>query len=130
MSDVDALGKVLRALAEARDGPFYSLYVDLSYRFKNSSPNFGFRIYRLADSVGAMLAVGVSVTRPDGTDIGWSLSLTTSPGSMLVTACVEITDDHGTDEVFERSVSATDCHEASTLISTLASEVCAERQWL
>jgi len=52
------------------------------------------------------------VTRPDGTDIGWSLSLTTSPGSMLVTACVEITDDRGTDEVFERSVNATDCHKS------------------
>ena len=128
MSDVDALRNVLRALAEVRGGPFYSLYVDLSYRYKDTVPtNIGFRIDRAADNLNARLVVAVSITRPDGIGICWSVSLQTSAESLHITASVASSDDHGWREVFERSANTTDSQQAANLIRMFANEVCAKR---
>ena len=130
MSDLYSVREILRALAEVRDGPFYSLYVDLTYRIKQPVPTINFRIFQVADSHEAVLGVGVSAIRPDGADVGWSLGIETASGSLVITATVEISNKQGTHEVFVLSADTTDPRQASTLIRTYASEVCAERHWL
>jgi GTP:adenosylcobinamide-phosphate guanylyltransferase len=57
---------VFRALAEARDGPFLKLAVDLSYVRPRPIPSIDFRIYEVADSPDAYVVVGVEWDRPDG----------------------------------------------------------------
>jgi hypothetical protein len=130
MPDIDSVRDILRALAEARDAAFYSLYVDLTYRFKGSVPNLGFRIHQIADSNDALLVVGVSITRPDGVEISWSLSIRTADESLVISASVEISDERGYREVFERSTETGDSRQAAALIHTYANQVCAERHWL
>ena len=130
VSDVDGVRAILRALAEARDGPFYALFVDLTAVIKKPLPQLGFRIYRVADSDQAMLGLWVSAIRPDGPEVSWSLVLETPPGSLVVTASIEISDDEGTHEVFKRSAETAHLSEAPSLISRYAVEVCAERRFL
>ena len=126
MSDVESVREILRTLAEVRDGPFYSLWVELTYRIKHPLPQIGFRIFQVADSAEAILGVGVSATRPDGAEIGWSVGLETAPGSLVVSASVDLSDDKGNQEVFVRRADTQSCAEASKLIRKYASEVCAE----
>jgi hypothetical protein len=129
-SDVGGIRGIFRALAEARDGPFYSLWVELTYRVGHPVPDIGFRIYKVADSVEATLGVWVSAIRPDGAEICWSVCLETASESLIITASVDISDDDGTRPVFERSADTHDAGEASTLIGVFAGEVCAKRDLL
>ncbi len=130
MLDVDSLREVLRALAEVRDGPFQSLYVDLTYRFNGTIPKIEFRIYQVADSHEVLLVVRVSVVRSDGNDVDWSLSMQTSAGAMVITASVDILSERGYHQVFERSANTIDAQQAATLIHTFADEVCGQRRWI
>lgn len=130
MSDVGGIRAIFRALAEVRDGPFYSLWVELTYRIKHPLPGIGFRIYKVADSVEAALGVWVSAVRPDGAEVSWSVVLKTTSESIVITASVDISDDDGTRQVFGRSADTGDAGEASTLIRVFAGEVCAKRDFL
>ena len=126
MSDVESVREILRALAEVRDGPFYSLYIELNQRIRHPAPELGFRIYKVAYNAEATLGVWLSAIRPDGAEVGWSVSLETVQGSLIVSASVEISDDKGTRGVFAREVETKSCAEASRLIREYASEVCAQ----
>jgi hypothetical protein len=75
------LRAVFRALAEARDGPFYALWVHLTGVWPRPLPTLGFRILQVADSEDAILGVWVSGERPDGYEVGWALSLTATPST-------------------------------------------------
>ena len=130
MSDVSGIRGIFRALAEARDGPFYSLWVELTYRIKHPLPDIGFRIYKVADSVETALGVWVSAIRPDGAEVSWAVGLETTSESLTITASVDISDDDGTHQVFERSTDTKDASEASTVIRAFAGEVCAKREFL
>ena len=129
MGDIDSVRAILRALAEVRDGSFYSLYVDLTYRKAHPLPQIGFRIYQVANSHEAVLGVGVSVTRPDGTIVSWSLSIETSARSLDISGTVELTDDNGSREVFVRSAETADLQQVANLIHNVADEVCAQKHW-
>jgi hypothetical protein len=130
MSDLESVRHILRTLAEVRDGPFYSLWIDLGYRIKHPSPNIGFRIYRVADSAEAYLVVWVSATRADQVEVCWSVTIQTTHESLIITAGVEITDDNGTHQEYERTAETMDWRQACVLIRGYASEVCAERSWI
>ncbi len=130
MSDVGSIRGIFRALADARNGPFYSLWVELTYRIKHPVPGIGFRIYKVTDSVEAMLSVWVSAIRPDGSEVSWSVSLQTASESLIISASVNVADDDGIYQVFERSAGTKDAKEASTLLRVFAGEVCAKRDLL
>ena len=110
MPDLGSVREILRALADVRNDTFL--------------------IFQVANSDEVVPGVGVSAIRPDGTDIFWSLGLETSAVTLIVTASVTIYDNHNNHEVFSRTANAMDSSQASALIRTFASEVCAERHWL
>jgi hypothetical protein len=127
---VDGVKLVIRALAELRDGPFYGLWVDLTYLIKHPLPRIDVRVFRIGDCTDAVLGVSVSAQRADGKEVSWSLQLETATDSLLVTASVSICgDDDPYSEVFNRSASTSDVTEAVALMRRFAHEVCSERQW-
>lgn len=130
MSDVESVRVILRALAEVRDGPFYSLFIELRHHIQHPAPEIGFRIYRVADSAEVTLGVWVSAIRHDGAEVNWAVSLETVQGSFIVRGSVEISDDKGYEEVFVREADTQSCAEASELIREYASEVCAELKFV
>lgn len=127
--ETDGIRLLLRALAEVRDGPFYSLWVDLTHRLQKLTPEIGFRISQVSDNENVCLGVGVTAIREDGLDVSWSVGLSTATGRLIIAGSVEITDDNGTREVFTRSAEAASLQKAAELIRTYASEVCAQPQW-
>lgn len=119
---------VLRALAEARDGPFYDLYVHLPWT-RPAIPTIDFRIFKM-DSQDARVVVGVDGQRPDGFGVTWSLGLDVTSTGFEVSARVEITDKAGNvDEVFRLSDEGASASDAADLIRRYSSEVCAQRSW-
>ena len=127
MSEVEGIREILRALAEARDGPFYSLWVELTYRVRHPLPRIEFRIYQAADSAETLLSVWVSATRPDGIEVGWSVGLETTPRALIIWATVDFSDDQGSHEVLELYTETQDAGEAAAQIGVYAGTVCAER---
>jgi hypothetical protein len=130
VSDVDAIREIFRALTEARDGPFYSLWVELTPSITHPVPEIGFRIYKVADSAETMLGVWVCAIRPDGAEVCWSIRVETNPGSLVIGASVEVSDDRGTFAALERSTETQDAGEAADRIREYAPGVCAEREVL
>ena len=119
---------VFRALAEARDGPFYDLYVHLPWT-RPTIPRIDFRIFKM-DSQDARVVVGVDGQRPDGFGVTWSLGLDVASTGFGVSASVEITDKAGNvDEIFGLSDEATSAADAADLIQRYSTEVCAQRSW-
>lgn len=94
------LRAVLRALAEARDGDFYRLYVDISYAWPRPFPTIAFRAFQVDKSLDVLVGGVVDGHRPDGSEVEWGVSLRASPERLTVHGGVEITDDSGTVEVF------------------------------
>jgi hypothetical protein len=118
---------VFRTLAEARDGPFYDLYVHLPWK-QPTIPTIDFRIFKM-DSQDAWV-VGVDGQRPDGFGVTWSLRLGVASTGFAVSAGVEITDKAGNvDEVFRLGDEATSAADAADLIQRYSTEVCAQRSW-
>lgn len=123
----DAVRGVLRSLAEARDGPFSRLWVDACHIWRAPSPEIGFRIFQVADSADAYVAVGVSGTRTDGREVSWSLTVRASPTSLTISAQVEVEIDRGFETVFEVAETTGAVDEATMLIAEYADKVCRER---
>jgi hypothetical protein len=118
----------VRALAEARDGPFYDLYVHQPWK-RPTIPTIDFRIFKM-DSQDVWLVVGVDGQRPDGFGVTWSLGLGVASTGFAVSAGVEITDKAGNvDEVFRLSDEASSAADAADLIQRYSTEVCAQRSW-
>lgn len=138
--ETDGTRRLLRALAEVRDGPFYSLWIGLQKQtaaagdsretpMRHPLPGIGFRIYQCADSEEAWLVIGVSAVRRDGIEISWSVGVQTAPDTLEVIAAIENTDDQGTSTLHECSAAAANPHEASVLVRAYAQEICGQRQW-
>ena len=127
--DVNAVWTLMRAVVDARRAHFQELWIDASYAVAGTMPRIGYSVVDRADQ-GVHLNVGVSVRRPDGIVVGWSLSVKTEPTLLTVTGTVELEDDDSAREAFARSEPATDVTTAAWLIDTLAAEVCRQRSWL
>jgi hypothetical protein len=125
------LRAVLRALAEARDGPFYRLYVDLTYAWPGPYAGIGFRIYQVADSPDVLLGVSASVQRPNAPGVAWSVVLKVSPHRLSIEGAVEVDEESGSvKEVFSLNTEAATAAEAADLVSRYSEEVCAQRAWI
>ena len=122
-----AIRNVLRALAEARDGPLYSLYVDLSHRAAQP-PTIGFRIYSVADSDEVRVALGVEWQRSDGLPVSWGVTVETAGIEIVVTGGVEIERASGYEAVVEYSDRTTDPERAPELVRRIAADVSAYRE--
>ena len=74
----------------------------------------------------------LSVPRPDGTEVSWSLDVWVGPELMSATGAVYATDAtrHIVDRHFERTEAATEATGAAGLVRSMASMVCAERRFL
>jgi hypothetical protein len=128
VGDAQSIAIVLRSLADARDGPFYELWLDQMRG--ESKPKIGFRVYRAAaptdeDSYTVLHVSGVG---PDGRGVTWSVSLHASD-KLRIVGSVEIdADDGGTREAYVREHTTDDAEEAARAIAELATDVCARRQ--
>lgn len=129
---LDSVRAIMRSLAEARDGPFYGLWVAATHVWPagHPVPEIGFRIYSVAGSDDAFVVVSVSVVRPDGDLVCWSLTALASASCMEISAQVELSTDGGTEQLFQSAETAETSEEATTLIATYARQVCAQRRWL
>lgn len=78
----------------------------------------------------ALVAVGVSGFRANGTEVSWTLTVRASSTSLTISAQVETTTDRGTETVFELADTTEAVHEAVMLIGEYADKVCKERVWL
>ena len=66
---IDGVKLAIRALAELRDGPFYGLWVDLTYLIKHPLPQIDVRVFRIGDGTDAVVGVSVSAQRADGKEV-------------------------------------------------------------
>jgi len=126
------LPDVLRALAEARDGPFYNLFVTVTKGARSKSgarpPDIGFRIYRVADGGDACVVLHLSAPRLDDVEQTWTLSVQTDGRALVVSGEVSVENERGSQQLFETSRRTTDETQAASLIHEIAQEVCAYRE--
>jgi hypothetical protein len=121
--------RVLRALAEARDKDFYPLWVRLTYVWRPPLPEIGFRIYQIADTADARVAVSVTGTRPDGARHTWGIAVDARSETITVATALDVDSPDGdeVDEVFGRTAETGDPARAAGLIRTMAAELCGQR---
>jgi hypothetical protein len=132
--------EVLRALLDARDGPFYLLWVDLTdvlwsrlpdaLRTAAGLPNIEFRIYGGEDEGSTCTAVGVSGRRMDGVGLIWTVALRTGAEQMEITGAAEIEEGQSSREIFSVTERTGDTTRAAELIKSIAAQVCARREGL
>ncbi len=123
-----AVRHVLRALAEARDGPLHSLYVHLTHSAARVPPqSVGFRIYQVADSEDVRLVAGVDHVRSDGVGVCWSIAVQTADNELVVEGGVEVERATGYEAVVELSERTADPVRAAVLVRQFAAEVSAYR---
>ncbi len=122
-----AVRHVLRALAEARDGPLYSLYVHLTHCAARP-PSIGFRIYQVAESEDVRVVAGVEYERPDGVGMCWSVAVQTVDNEVVVEGSVEVERATGHEDVVELSERTADPARAAALVRQFAAEVSAHRK--
>lgn len=120
----------MRALAEARDGPYYALWCDLTHVSASPEPKIGFRIFQVANTHDAVAVVSVDTSNTSvGAGICWATAVTATSDSVLVEASIELESDAGWTTVFERSVRAATAEAIAQTIADLSSVVCSERTW-
>lgn len=137
LTPIGGLRIILRALVEARNGPFGTLWDDLldglwtqlpeAVRINSSIPKIEFRIYPVGDDSNVLVTVGVSAKRPDGIELSWCLTVQTEGDEVVVAGEVAIGDD---DEVFSTSEQTNDPVRAAQHIASIAEKVCAHRDGL
>ena len=130
MSDVEAIRSVLRALADVRDGPFYQLWVDLTYAVRSPRPESGFRLWRIADSVDVSATLWVSARTSVGADVGWGISVDTAAEVLVIAASISVTSDSGDHEVYSLEERTPSAAVAAAMILDFANRVCGQRQWM
>jgi hypothetical protein len=121
---------VFRALAEARDKDFYTLWCDLTYIWRSPLPVISFRIYQIADTADARVALWVTGTRPDRTEYTWSLGVDARSDGLTVETSIGAgspTGPPGDDELFSRSAETGDATRAAELVRSMAAELCGQR---
>lgn len=131
MDDVEAVGVVLRSLADARDGPFYDLWIELLRDQTKPQPEIGFRIFRAAMPTGATshTVVGVSGVRSDGRHVAWTLALDVGR-ELSIVGSVEIDEeDGGSRELYVEEQAVTRADQVATAIGAIADKLCAQRHW-
>jgi len=121
--------RVFRALAEARGKAFYPLWCDLTYLWR-PLPDLKYRIYPVADTADARIALWVAGSRPDRTQITWSLGVTAEAARLTIETSIDVGAPDGPevdDQVFERSAETDDAARAAELIRSMAEELCGQR---
>lgn len=75
-TDVEAVSWVLRSFGEARDGPFYALWIELLRGEPEPQPEIGFRIYKSSGSAeyASHTVLYVSAARDNGMSVARSLA--------------------------------------------------------
>jgi len=131
-SDVSAndVRAVLRALAEARDGAFYRLWVQLTKVWPTPSPSIGFKIAKIAQGDDALAIVSVGGTRPDGLEALWSLTVAARAETLAITGEVELSHGDSWVTSFEEHFVHHDPAVVAESIAVLAIVVCDQRQLL
>lgn len=131
VTTVEAVASVLRSLADARDGPFYALWIDLMRTSTQRQPTIGFRIYRAVgpDEANSHTVVGVTGVREDGRTLSWTLSL--DAGSDLrITGSVDVDEENGESrQLYVQNERVDDAGAAARAITAIAADVCAQRDW-
>ena len=123
-----AVLRILRAVADARNGPLYGLWVSLRAEPGRLEPEIGFRIYPTADRPDAYLATWVAARRGDGREVSWSVGVTARPDSLEVIGTVEVGDDSGRwDTVYESATSTVRAVEAATAVLDRAAALAQQR---
>mgnify|MGYP000206241023 CR=1 FL=1 len=130
VSDVDIIRTILRALADVRDGPFYRLWVDLTYAVQSPQPEIGFRLRRVADSAEVSATVWVSARNSGGTDVGWGISVDTIAEHLVVSASISLTTDTGEQEVYSVQERTPCAAAAAATVVNFSHTVCSQRQWM
>lgn len=130
--------EILRALAEARDGPFYHLWVKLCGRWWHdllepirsgtAHPTIEFRIYQVADSSDALAVVSVNGKRPGGPWYIWSLTVRTERDQLEVSGSVWSGSEGNEQEVFSVTECAANATDAAHCILRIAGKVCERRE--
>ena len=128
----DAVRLILRAFAEAADGPFRSLEQELIRRSRESEPRRGLRIYRLAGTDDAYMVYGLQARRMDREEASWSVGLIATPTLMKVSGEVEVTvpGDESFHSAYERSETTEDPSRGAELLAEFAADVCQHHEWL
>jgi hypothetical protein len=125
-----AVLRILRAVADERNGPLYALWVSLRAAPGPAGPEIGFRIYPVADRPDAYLVTWVAARRGDGREVSWSVGVTARPDSLEVIGTVEVGDESGRwDTVYESASSTVSAVEAATAVLDQAAAVAQQRQW-
>jgi len=88
------------------------------------------RMHRHVDEGTVYVVLGVEARRADGSEVLWSVSLTTRPARMTVTGAVEVSRGDDWIEVFELADDAADPEEAAEVIHAHAAEVCRQVRWI
>jgi hypothetical protein len=124
-----AVLRILRAVADARNGPLYALWVSLRAEPGRPGPESGVRIYPVADRPDAHLVTWVAAHRGDGREVSWSVGVTARPDSLEVIGTVEVGDDSGRwDTVYESASTTVSAVEAATAVLDQAAAVAEQRR--
>jgi hypothetical protein len=121
---------VLRALADARDGAFYALWIELTRRWPEPTPSIGFRIFRMADTDNAHVVVSVGGTSPNGVEALWSVSVVASDEELTLEGQLEVADGDNWSSIYRDERVVSDPSLAAESILALASAVCSQRDLL
>lgn len=135
--NLHSVREILRALAEARDGPFYHLWVELCDRWWHDMPEpvrsgtalptIEFRIYQVANSVDALAVVSVNGKRPGGPWYTWSLTVRTERDQLEVVGGLSREGEWDEQEVFSITERASKATVAAECILRIAGKVCEQR---
>jgi len=121
---------ILRAVADARSGTLYHLWVALDGGSDRPPPEIGFRVYPVSDRPDAYLVAYVTGPREDGREVCWSVGVTARPDSLEVIGTIEVGNGAGGWEVVRESrLTTTDVAEAAAAVLDRAAEVAGQRQW-
>lgn len=122
---MQAVEVVLRALADARDGAFYALWLTLLKRGYPQKAKINFRLYRVSDTAGVHIAVWVTQELPDNTEWCWSVGVTTQGDAVVVEGTVEEDPPYNDLKTrFHLTETTTDAAHAQSLILQFAEQVC------
>lgn len=129
--DLGGVAQVFRALAEAQVTTFQRVYSHAKLRWPELKSDVKLSLNTHVVEMASQVVLSLSVLRPDGIELLWSLDVWIQ--HELVTATGEVySADRGRvmDHLFERTEEAADADAAAELIKSMASRVCAERRFL
>lgn len=130
--DLGGIASVFRALAEARWTSFDKLSVHATLRWPDLKAKVKLDLNTHHVETASQVLLSLSVPRPDGTKVAWTVDVWIGPEVVSVTGAVYAEDARGfiVDHLFEHTEEATEATGAAELIRSMVSRVCAERRFL